>query len=428
MADEIPSTTESKAPTLYDIIGVEPTATDEEIKKAYRKKAMILHPDRNKDDPQANEKFQQLSEAYEILKDPEKRKRYDMFGSGEETPETPEDVELFEMMTQILGLGRSRAAPKGNKVSPTIRLLRVPLKTLYNGGQMNIKVDYHKICPRCEGIGSISRTEYPICPVCNGAGSLSPGGLQFLFPCRNCDSTGYLIPPEDRCPECKGRKLIRTKKVVPVNIEMGTSSEDHIVFENQGDEYPGKQPADLMFIVSEKKDSDFIRDGDDLYYIKNLSILEQKQGTAFTIKTLDGRELEVYTEKGVPVDMTRLKWIQNEGMPCKGNLQFRGNLYIIFDKGFPDPFHEGFRTIATLFNRKFGSKMLLQDAPEEKQEQYREYIRQQEELYNEMIRELQAERDAARAEKERLKAERQAEREARKAEYDAQATAFLSGN
>ena len=384
-------------PSLYDIIGVPPTATEDEIKRAYRKKAMLLHPDRNKDDPNATEKFQQLGEAYEILKDPAKRERYDKFGSGEEVPQTEEDIELFEMMTQILGLGRSRAAPKGDKVTPSIRLIRVPLKTLYTGGEFRAKVDYHKICPKCNGVGSNNGVSYPVCPICNGAGSLSPGGLQFLFPCENCDSTGYLIPKECRCRECHGRKLLRTHKTVTVNIEPGTQNEEHIVLEKQGDEYPGKETADLVLIISQKADSDFRRDGDDLYFTKNLSILEQKQGTAFTIHTLDGRELEVCTEEGKPVDLTRLKWIPNEGMPVKGNVQFKGNLYIIFEKGFPGPIHESVRTIKNIFNRIVGAKMLLQDAPEEKQAQYQDYIRQQQELYEEIVREWEAQREAKKA-------------------------------
>ena len=184
---------EGPKPTLYDIIGVPPTATEEEIKRQYRRRAMQLHPDRNQDDPLATEKFQQLSEAYEILKDPAKRERYDKFGTSDEKPTDPADIEIFEMMTQILGLGRSRGIPKGPKVSPTIRLLTIPLSLAYTGGKMDVKVSYHKICPKCHGKGSNNGVEYPVCPICNGAGSLSPGGLQFLFPCRNCNSTGYLI-------------------------------------------------------------------------------------------------------------------------------------------------------------------------------------------------------------------------------------------
>ena len=413
--------------SLYDIIGVEPTATDEEIKRAYRKKAMLLHPDRNKDDPMATQKFQQLSEAYEILKDPVKRQKYDTFGKGGEMPQTPEDMELFEMMTQIIGLGRSRAVPKGDKVSPTLRLLKVPLKTIFTGGKVQTTVKYHKICPKCKGVGSNNGVSYPVCPVCNGSGSLSPI-LQFLFPCKNCDSTGYLIPPEWRCTECRGRRLIKARKTVSVDIEIGIQSEEQIVLPDQGDEFPGKKPADLIFLIQEKKDSDFVRDGDDLYFIKKLPIIEQKQGAAFTIHTFDGRELEVYTEKDKPVDLTRLKWIPNEGMPCRGNVQLRGNLYIVFEKGFPEPIHEAYRTIKSLFNRYYGSKILLQDAPEDKQQQYQELLRQQEEAYEEMMREFKEQKEAAKEEAAQIKAQKAQRKAAEKEQRNAEATAYLSGN
>ena len=377
---------EEPKPTLYDIIGVSPDATEAEIKRQYRRRAMELHPDRNPDDPLATEKFQQLSEAYEILKDPAKRETYDRFGSCGDEPTAPEDIEVFEMITQILGLGRSRGVPKGDKVSPTIRLLTVPLEKAYTGGKMTEKLSYHKICPKCSGKGSKTGMEYEVCPVCNGAGSLSPGGLQFLFPCKACDSVGYIIPKHDRCSKCGGRKLIKEKKKVEVNIECGINDEDQIVLPSQGDEFPGKAPADVVFMVQIKTPSDWIRDGDDLYYIKNLCSLERNKGTAFTIKTLDERELEVCTEEGKEPDMTKLKWIPNEGMPCKGNVQFKGNLYIIFDKGFPEPIHELCRTIANLWNRKYAAKIVLQDAPEDKQERYRQMLKEEEERREEELR------------------------------------------
>lgn len=375
--------------SLYDIIGVPPTATQDEIKHAYRKKAMQLHPDRNQDDPNATEKFQQLSEAYEILKDPAKRERYDKFGSGEEVPQTPEDIELFEVMTQILGLGRSRAAPKGDKVSPSIRLIRVPLSKIYTGGKFTTKIEYHQVCPFCHGFGSTDGKEYPVCPECNGAGSKSPGGLQFMFPCEHCKNVGYMIPPEVRCHHCHGHKLINSKKEITIDIEPGIPNEEKIILENMGDEYPGKISADLILIISQKCPKKFVRDGDDLYYTHTCSIVEQKFGTAFTIDTPDGRELQVCTEEGKPIDFSKLKYIKNEGMPCRGNTQFKGNLYIIFQRGFPGPIHEGLRTVRNIFNRLVGAKQKLEDAPQEKQEEFEKLLRQQQEEFEELLRQYE---------------------------------------
>lgn len=372
--------------TLYDILGVQPTATDAEIKRAYRKKAMELHPDRNQDDPLATEKFQQLSEAYEVLKNPELRERYDRFGTMEEEPTNPEDVNVYEMFTQIMGLGRSRGMPKGDKVSPSFRLLRVPLSKAYTGATLKETWKFNTVCPVCNGLGTRDGKEYPICPQCNGAGSMSPGGLQFLFPCDACDSVGYLTPKACRCPNCGGRKVVKKAKTLEIKIEMGCPDEEMVVFPSCGDEYPGKEPSDVHVFINIKIPSDWSRDGDDLYYLKNLSIYEQGHGTAFTIHHLDGRELEVYTTPDVPPDLTKLKWIPNEGMPCRGNVQFKGNLYIYFEKGVPLPFHEGIRTLKHFFNKKWGSKMLLQDAPPEKQQQFQDYLKRLEEEREEAMR------------------------------------------
>lgn len=386
-------------PTLYDIIGVQPTATQDEIKRAYRKKAMQLHPDRNPDDPEATEKFQQLSDAYDILKDPAKRERYDKFGNGEEQPTDPEDVELFEMMTQIIGLGRSRAPPSGDKVSPSIRLLPLKLEDVFKGGPYPVTFKYHRVCHKCHGIGSTDGVEYPICPTCKGAGSLSPGGLQFLFPCRDCDSTGYLIPKERRCPYCRGRKVTRERKKVTVQLEPGVVEGDHIVIPKEGDEYPGKESADIVFVVSVKDHGDFIRDGDDLYFIKKLSQLELSKGTAFNITTLDGRKLDCYTQPDTPIDVNTIKWIEGEGMPAKGNLQFRGNLYIIFRPGFGDPLSEGFRMARSWFNKLLEPKLLLKDAPPDKQQHFREYMEAQQAAYEEQMRMAEEMLEQARAER-----------------------------
>ncbi|OHT13741.1 DnaJ domain containing protein [Tritrichomonas foetus] len=374
----------TQQPTLYDILGVPNTATDEEIRRAYRKKAFELHPDRNQSDPQATEKFQQLGEAYAILKDPESRDRYDRFGINGETPTEPGDVEIFEMMTQILGLGRSRGPPVGDKVSPTIRFFRISLKEAYLGLEAKNTIKIHKVCPECHGTGSNDGIEYPMCDVCHGAGSLSPGGLQFLFPCEKCNNVGYILPPEKVCKKCHGHKIITAKKVIKIKTEIGQQEGEQIILPNEGDEYPGKISADLVLITQMKYDFDFQREGDDLYFVEKVSRIEAKTGTAFVIKTPDGRELHVKTPKNKEIRFDRVMWLQGEGMPCKGNPTFKGNLYIFFKFGFPGLITESVRTIAGLICRT-NADIVLQEAPEDIQENFRrraeEFIRQQEEAY-----------------------------------------------
>ncbi|KAK8842065.1 hypothetical protein M9Y10_026287 [Tritrichomonas musculus] len=368
-------------PTLYEILGVPKDASQDDIRRAYRKKAFELHPDRNQDDPLATEKFQQLGEAYSILKDPEQREKYDRFGLNGETPTEPDDIQVFEMMTQILGFGRSRGPPTGDKVSPTVRFFQFSLRDAYLGLEVTNTIKIHNVCPECHGFGSNDGVEYPVCDECHGAGSLSPGGLQFLFPCKKCHNVGYFTPPDKICKVCKGHKIITVKKEVKVKMEIGQQEGKQIVLPSEGDEYPKKKSADLVLITQQKFDSDFQREGDDLYFVEKVSRIEARKGTAFVIHTPDGRDLHVCTPKDKPIRFDRVMWLKGEGMPCNGSTQFKGNLYIFFKYGFPGLITEGVRTVAGLIYRK-SAEIELQEAPEEIQQDFRrraeEYIRQQE--------------------------------------------------
>lgn len=375
---------EEKQQTLYDILGVPNTATDDEIRRAYRKKAFELHPDRNQDDPHATEKFQQLGEAYSVLKDPEQRARYDRFGINGETPSEPTDIQMFDLFCQILGFGRSRGPPQGDKVSPSVRFFQFSLREAYLGLEAKNKIKIHVVCPECHGTGSNDGKEYPMCDQCHGAGSLSPGGLQFLFPCKNCHNVGYIIPPEKICKKCHGHKIITSTKEIKIKCEIGQSEGEQIVLPNEGDEYPGKISADLVLITQQKYDSQFQRDGDDLYFIEKVSRIEARTGTAFVLHMPDGRDLHVYTPKNKPISFDRIMWLKGEGMPCRGNTQFKGNLYVFFRYGFPGLITEGVRTIAGLIY-KTKADIPLEEAPEEIQNEFKrraeEYIRQQQEAF-----------------------------------------------
>lgn len=359
----------SQHANLYEILGVEPTATQDEIKRAYRRKAFELHPDRNQDDPQATEKFQELSDAYETLKDPQRRQAYDRFGLQGETPETPEDIQAFDLLTQILGFGRSRRPPTGDKLTPTIRLLNIPLSTINSGGELSTKIKVNIVCTECHGKGSIDGVEYPTCPQCGGAGSLSPGGLQFLFPCDACHSIGYIIPPNKVCPHCGGKKVVPKQKVVKVNVPIGIADQEMIQVPSEGDEYPGKITADIVFMTMSRAEKDFIRDGDDLVFVKKLSVLEMKTGTHFKLKTLNGKVYHCYTEADKPIDTNVVRWIPHEGLPSYGNTQFRGNIYIIFRMGFKGPITQSVRMISSLVSSTKDS-YFLERAPQEIQERY----------------------------------------------------------
>lgn len=329
-----------KVQTLYDIIGCSPTATQEEIKKAYWKKAFQLHPDRNKNDPHATEKFQQLGQAYSVLKDPTKRAEYDQslenggksseFNSESDLQQKEEEKKrIFDIMTQISGFGRYRSPPSGPKMSPTYRMIKVPMKTAYEGGKVKVKIEIAVICPNCKGTGSNDGHEYPVCDQCGGAGGyFKNDDYSYFYPCSKCNKIGFLIPKKKACKKCHGHKVIITKKNIEVPIEQGQENIDQIILPNEGDEYPGKEPADLDLLVIIQNQGGFVRCGDDLFHVHFISNIELKNGTAFELKTLDGRTLKLHTPPKMKINCNKFYEVQNEGFPVKGNPSLKGNLYI----------------------------------------------------------------------------------------------------
>ena len=217
-----------------------------------------------------------------------------------------------------------------------------------------------------------------MCTECYGSGSTFPGGgFTFLFPCKNCNKIGFIIPKEKICKKCKGRKVILVKKNMEIPIEIGTDTMDQITLPNKGDEYPGKEPADLNLLVMLKAQNGFVRDGDDLFYKHDISNIECANGTAFTITALDDRKLCFHTKEKEPVQYNRLCMIENEGFPCKGNVQLKGNLYIQFSPptfGIPGavifPFLELGRAAASAIRKSANKEnsVLLEYMPIEQQQ------------------------------------------------------------
>ncbi|KAK8886771.1 hypothetical protein M9Y10_042241 [Tritrichomonas musculus] len=342
--DRYESSHPKKVQSLYDILGCSPTATQEEIKKAYRKKAFQLHPDRNKNDPHATEEFQQLGQAYSILKDPAQRAEYDRSrenrsktSSNNSDSDFQENVEVkkqtIDIMTQIYGFGKYRAPPTGPKMSPTYRLIRVPMKVAYLGGDINEKIEIAVVCPSCKGTGSKDGKKYPICDACNGTGGYFKGDdYSYFYPCEKCHKIGFLIPKGKACKKCHGHKVIIEKKKMQIPIEQGADNLDQIEIPDKGDEYPGKDPADLNLLILIQNQGGFVRCDNDLFHVCYISNIEMKNGTSFELKSLDGRTLKLHTPPKQHVDCNRFYKVQGEGFPIKGNPSQKGNLYIKFNQ------------------------------------------------------------------------------------------------
>ena len=298
---------------------VEKTADEKEIKKAYRKLAVKHHPDKGGDE----HKFKEISAAYEVLSDKEKREKYDRFGleglSDEGGGGGPDD--LFSM---FFGGGRSRAS--GPRKSESVNHpLKVSLEDLYNGKTAKIAINRQvivgesKMCTACDGQGVVIELR-----------QIALGMVQQLQRrCTECGGQGY----------CATRK--KERKILEVHVEKGMKHNAKIPFRGMADEKPNMEAGDVNFIIQEKEHDTFKRKGADLLITKTLSLNEALCGFEWTIKHLDGREIAIKSKPGEVIKPEAssshpfVKIVPNEGMPSHGNPFVKGNLFVLFRVEFP---------------------------------------------------------------------------------------------
>jgi DnaJ family protein A protein 2 len=237
---------------LYKILGVPKTATPDEIKKAFRKHALKEHPDKGGDP----EKFKELSTAYEVLSDGEKRKVYDKYGEeglsggGAGASGFGDIFDLFGMG----GGGRKQGGPSGpKKVKPTVKEVVVTLEDLYNGKEFDFEIERHRVCAKCNGLGGIDASAVQTCKGCKGRGmrtvmmQLAPGMYsQRTGPCDECDGKGESINEAKKCKTCNGKKLQKEKKKLKVEIDKGAPNGERYTIHGEGDEIPDAEAGDVI--------------------------------------------------------------------------------------------------------------------------------------------------------------------------------------
>lgn len=357
----------------YELLGVSQDASDAEIKKAHRKLALKHHPDKGGD----SEKFKEINEAFDTLRNPEKRKIYDQY--GEEAAKEGVGAgggmggvqDIFDLFNG--GGGRQRSGPrKGEDVH---HKLKVTLEEMYNGCTRKLSMTRQAKCTTCGASGSKSGRK-EVCTACHGSGvqvmmrPLGPGMMQQIQqPCQRCERTGYVIPESDKCSECKGKGLVQERKLFEVHVEKGHRAGQKIVLRGEaGYNDPDIMPGDIVFILDQKEHATFKRVGHDLVMTKSVNLAEALTGCSFTVKALDGRMLHVATPAGRVIKPDSWEKVEGEGMPMHGRPFEKGYLYIHFEVEFPESLDDAqvskLREVLTKAPDANGSSMALDDVEE----------------------------------------------------------------
>ncbi len=292
----------------YQILGVSEDASADAIKKAYRKLAKRYHPDANRDDPNAGERFKEVAEAYSVLSDAEKRRQYDRmrrFTPFEDFATTTGEAGrsrgfslddlggIGDIFSSIFDFGRGRrqrqTAQRGRDVDFTVE---VPFRTAVRGGQITINVPVTEECATCDGNGARPGTTTTRCPECGGSGqkSFGQGGFAINRPCPACYGRGEIAT--DPCPSCKGTGQVTTQRRVNLRVPSGVETGSRVRMSGMGERGPGGgPPGDLMIRFEVKADKFFRRSGLDVYCTVPINIAQATLGSKLRVRTVDGKRV-----------------------------------------------------------------------------------------------------------------------------------------
>ncbi|OSD02739.1 hypothetical protein PYCCODRAFT_1444845 [Trametes coccinea BRFM310] len=332
-----------KETKYYDLLEVSPDASEQELKKAYRKKALRLHPDKGGDP----ELFKEVTHAYEVLSDPQKRSVYDARGeaglsdAGGMGGMDPQD--LFSQLFGgggFFGGGGGGRSPGPRKTKDLVHRIHVTLEDLYKGKTTKLALTRNVICPKCSGKGGKEGAVRP-CTSCSGRGikitlrQMGPMIQQLQQPCDDCNGLGEMINPKDRCKQCNGKKVIPEKKMLEVHIDKGMRGGQTITFRGESDQAPGVTPGDVIIVIEEKPHDRFKRQENDLFYEQEVDLLTALGGGQFAIRHLDDRVLIVNIPPGEVLKDDDLKVIRGQGMPSQRHHE-PGDLFVRISVKFPD--------------------------------------------------------------------------------------------
>ena len=283
----------------YEILNVNRDADEDEIKKAYRKLAIQFHPDKNPGDEVAEDKFKEATEAYEVLRAPEKRERYDRFGhaglEGMGSDFSGFGVNLDDIFGDVFGDlfggfsgGTQRAPKRGRSLQYT---LDVTLEDVIHGKEVTIQVPRVESCPTCEGSGAKRGTSPVTCPQCYGRGQISQsqGFFTMSRTCPRCRGEGAII--QDPCRPCGGKGVVRNTRDIPLNIEKGVDTGFKYQLQGEGEAGAnGAPPGDLFVVINVEPHQRFQRDRNDLITSAKISFVQAALGGKIEVDSIDGKE------------------------------------------------------------------------------------------------------------------------------------------
>jgi molecular chaperone DnaJ len=333
----------------YEVLGVAKGATKDEIKKAYRKLAIQYHPDRNPGNKEAEEKFKEATEAYEVLADDKKREAYDQFGfAGVEGMGGPgpqdystifrgfEDIfgDFGSFFDDIFGGGGARTRTYTGGRASTIRRgsdlrydVEVPFTEAVFGAKVDISYMRNDTCPVCHGSGSDRGGGTRVCETCGGSGQVrrSSGFFSIATTCPTCHGEGEVI--RNPCHECSGNGVVQKHRRIKVTIPAGIENGKRISLPGQGDAGPhGGPPGDLYVYIHIKPHEYFERDGNDVYCLIPISLTQAALGSEIFVTTLDNKKIKVKIPPGT--QNGKVLRIRGEGIPYVNNSRMRGDMYI----------------------------------------------------------------------------------------------------
>lgn len=342
----------------YKVLGVTKQSTEEEIKKAYRKLAFKYHPDKNPDDKESEVKFKEISEAYEVLSNPEKRKKYDNYGFEFNNRMSYDDVfsgfgygpSMDDLFGDLFGNYKNRTNNR-TSVKPKGKNLRIQLnlttEEIISGIEKKIIINRNIVCNSCSGNGSKNGNSLEVCKTCSGTGKViytqkTPFGImrQEVI-CSDCGGSGKIIL--EKCDSCNGIGFESLKDEVEIKIPKGVRTGMQFAVKNKGDEsFYGGESGDLLIDVYHKQDERYMFENDDIIIDLHIDFLDAIRGVEkYELDTPHGKVKINIPENSYTGKVLR---IQSKGLPLYNSTQV-GNLYIYINVNIPEDFMEKIKKI-----------------------------------------------------------------------------------